>query len=1727
MKNLLKRMFHVIFVLSLLILLTLTVSAAEGAEVLDSGSSRCAFLNNANENGTYTWTLYSDGELVFESTDTDEMRPFSNRILSLATKYPDEDIYTISSLKTRTLPDSTVTFNDFVTKITLKNFTHFGDMYGTPLCDWKNLTAIDFGSVTVLGLHNNSRGLRGNSKLVTVGSTAADCYEDGVVNLSFFTSYIQRNNTSPLFGHSTAVNSFFSGDTAIKKIILPGFDYSASQYATADEFANAFNGLTSLEEVVIPSSFNPVTISSTAFVGCTNLKRIVFQSENDVAFSDIFSLPENVTDIVCYTNAVKDKLISAGIDRSNITVATPEKYLVTGQGESVRESYKTWFNYSFNTLDSELTLTVDRSATSSSKTWGDDAVETSHHVLSNSSLSQGFKDFKTAYGSQVKSIKLVGFVELVGWYGASPLGGWSAVETIDLGTITTWQKAGSGNGFKGNSKLVTMGSSHYGTLRDGTVDISTVTGYRSTSLITNFNDMFSGCSSMKKVVLPSLKDGSYSIDTDDTSASVTTTQKITLTGNRFYTDMFKGCTALEEIVLPSAWTNISCLVLEDTDGDKKSIIVNEASSPLAACTALKKITLKSESAVTLNENIIPDKAEFTICCSSSAAYESLKPLFSETKVIMTGIISSNGFSLRLKDYNGLRTLYSFNNDMLPYFTAGGLEFKEYGAILISKNKLSSNTLELVKSGDEYVPSIDAAVKQTIASGIEEGMPKITGKLLNEDIDGNTGTSDFAVTIVNFKNNYTSDVYSVGYAIFEDSNGNEYIEYANYGDINSNFKFISIYDLAVGMYTNNPASSGYDSLLSSDTDEAAVWKVLYNGGVTELTAGLRELVIDGEVTMMVASDKNGKNNLFVRLISGGKPTSAQIARAEAKAAELGVTFDKSVGFKVSDDGVFEGAVYSANEKVGYTGTLTIYDAEEVNTKYQVFWGDKNGRLADYDGFAPVASTGKETVFTFPSHTIIPAEADRLLVYPVTDSAGNLSNEAMAALLPSGRINLGELRYEFQAVSDIHISAGATNDGTAGFRRFLTDVKANSPSSLGIFVNGDIFDRSLIEEYNMFDSVINEFGTDNLPTIYLGIGNHDVSYGEDGLAETDDEKFAILSDRFITYRNGRAGLDAANDKPYFDVEFENAHFVFLGPEKFNAISHSETQKNWLEAIIIADKAVGKTTYIFNHFGIKGTVAGTLDVPGQGAGIAYNSYLPTLLRNYPDVVLFSSHTHWEMIGEKNMVCGGDEDNEYCTIFNTASLSYTRTFTYDEEGNPSGAVNVSGGGGEAYYIYAYENGFIVKGKDFNTGKWIPEAQYVVKFKDAVTKKAIYTPDEKTGYTGTLTLLDTEQTETSYQIFWGDKNGRLDSYRGFAPIASEGYETVFTFPENTIIPEEADRLLVFTLDAEGNLSNEAFGALLPEGRVDLGEIKYEFQSVSDIHVTRGENWDRTGGLKKMINDINVISPNSIGIFVNGDFVDRSTPLEYEKVSNVIAEYGENIPTMYFGIGNHEANYGEDWVEDNTKHTDFSILGPRYVEFRNSIATNITTDKTYFDVAIDGIHFVFLGTETYGITFSEEQLAWLEAILEADKADGKPTYVFCHWGINDTVAGTLPDKAGQNQGFARDTALAQLLKNYPEVVLFSGHTHWEMIGEKNMISYSDADNSFGPTVFNTAAIAYTYTFKYDENGVAIGGQSVAGGGSEGYYFYGYEGGFIARGRDFLTGKWIPEAQYVVTYDKLS
>ncbi len=382
--------------------------------------------------------------------------------------------------------------------------------------------------------------------------------------------------------------------------------------------------------------------------------------------------------------------------------------------------------------------------------------------------------------------------------------------------------------------------------------------------------------------------------------------------------------------------------------------------------------------------------------------------------------------------------------------------------------------------------------------------------------------------------------------------------------------------------------------------------------------------------------------------------------------------------------------------------------------------------------------------------------------------------------------------------------------------------------------------------------------------------------------------------------------------------------------------------------------------------------------------------------------------------------------------------------------------------------------------------------------------------------VLPTGHNAEDIYLFWADANGKLAGYSGLAPFKVAGTITANRIKNGSFVPAGATRLLAYSYSAECGLS-EAFASLdLPEEAAmvtsSLGALKAEFQMVGDLHIA-SKTVDRIHHdehMYAMLNDIKAVSPESIGIFANGDLADRGTDADYQKVLKILGSV-EDAANFYPTFGNHETFRFDLPVPSGKTLADYQDV---FYDFYGNLIPDTAVfaggerfSTLTYAFTKNGYKFISLGTDVLDqnrMQLNDTTVTWVKNQLDADRDPTRPVFVIMHQTLSDTVA----DDDGVLS--PTDADLKNLFKNYPEVFIFNGHTHTPL---NSPISAYIGDESF-PSSFNCSSVGYIPP-EY------LGNMESSKVGSEGFYVYVYENAVLVRGRDFINGEWVATAQYVI------
>lgn len=309
----------------------------------------------------------------------------------------------------------------------------------------------------------------------------------------------------------------------------------------------------------------------------------------------------------------------------------------------------------------------------------------------------------------------------------------------------------------------------------------------------------------------------------------------------------------------------------------------------------------------------------------------------------------------------------------------------------------------------------------------------------------------------------------------------------------------------------------------------------------------------------------------------------------------------------------------------------------------------------------------------------------------------------------------------------------------------------------------------------------------------------------------------------------------------------------------------------------------------------------------------------------------------------------------------------------------------------------------------------------------------------------------------------------------------------NVMLPKTAISSSIRTSDQQGTKNQKA---------------KLSFVVVSDIHIAR---LNAIKNFSALLNDNYNSKPDAM--VVVGDLGDGLSS-DYDMLNNELAGHkvGINYP-IHWAIGNHEFYGGFHknglWSPETFPNRETDALAiDRFLMLANR-------NKVYGDTWVNDHHFIFLGAEKSRMSdmnyadsafLSDTQLDWLQNVLNNDEPLHKPIFVFLHQPIPYTTLG------GLQRGYVIQwQKLNTILSQHPKVILFNGHTHYEL-DYKNMVSEANF------TIVNSSSLVNPV----DRNRKPIMNSA------PGLVVEVYNERVVIKGRDFLKQDWISAAEISVT-----
>ncbi|AOS61161.1 NPCBM/NEW2 domain-containing protein [Actinoalloteichus hymeniacidonis] len=278
---------------------------------------------------------------------------------------------------------------------------------------------------------------------------------------------------------------------------------------------------------------------------------------------------------------------------------------------------------------------------------------------------------------------------------------------------------------------------------------------------------------------------------------------------------------------------------------------------------------------------------------------------------------------------------------------------------------------------------------------------------------------------------------------------------------------------------------------------------------------------------------------------------------------------------------------------------------------------------------------------------------------------------------------ESKGTFDVMSDIQGALEAFND----VRLAAHDL---APDSKALMINGDIVDRGYDFEYDEVSEIIASTPGPGADTTLSSIGNHE-AYSPAWCSPTELCQ-PSWPNGFTEEELYQSFFDfAGRDRVYDEIVVDGIPLITLGTERLmwwedpNLDDHiylSDEQLSWLRARLDHHTRNGEPVFIATHYPLENTVSASDGTSGQFH--LQDRELRQILGDYPQAVLFSSHTHSNL-----------REDDWATRVKVPG------------GHPDGFTAVNTGAvlnRQVIQVTAGSDGARIRARDVAAGEWIQD---------------------------------------------------------------------------------------------------------------------------------------------------------------------------------------------------------------------------------------------------------------------------------------------------------------------------------------------------------------------------------------------------------------------------------------
>lgn len=414
------------------------------------------------------------------------------------------------------------------------------------------------------------------------------------------------------------------------------------------------------------------------------------------------------------------------------------------------------------------------------------------------------------------------------------------------------------------------------------------------------------------------------------------------------------------------------------------------------------------------------------------------------------------------------------------------------------------------------------------------------------------------------------------------------------------------------------------------------------------------------------------------------------------------------------------VFQLDNNIIITLTFTDKTIKAISNKtgtYDFYYANDNQIINDYDMIVSFnLSANVENSYTYlNTFNIAPYDATKIVV-----CEGGTTKILGSSYLPSQFLfnssSYGNKLYSFGALSDVHIDGDGTDEASASSDLVRALTFFNSNASL-VCISGDLSINDNYGELSTFKELVDN---NSIISVYASRGNHD------------------CRDTIDNWNNIGYQL-------YYEQTYNNDKFIFLGmnAENYGDSCFTTEELDWLETKLESYK--NQRVFLFFHVFMPDTCGNINNLYPYSSLDTSSTIIQrfiSLMTTYKNVIYFSGHSHLEFacqrFGENaNIFSNGST----CHRVHIPSCAKPRK---NDTGTSSSDTYDYNEGSEGYLVDVYENCIVLRGRDFEKGKFLPIANYLLD------TTIVNIGDEETGnlydYT-TAPILDANVSRSSATI--------------------------------------------------------------------------------------------------------------------------------------------------------------------------------------------------------------------------------------------------------------------------------------------------------------------------------------------------------------------------------------------